>query len=74
VIEPRTSAGRALLARSPDLRDTVLAIEAEASAVDDERLARALIHLWPTRHGRDIAGLNARAIAVAYNTERDSGP
>jgi hypothetical protein len=68
--EPKTKAGRELIARSPDLRDAILAIEAEASAaIDDERLARALVRLWPTRHGRDMAGLNARAIAVAYNTE-----
>jgi hypothetical protein len=69
--EPKTKTGRDLAARHPDLIDEIAAIEAEASAsIDDERLARALVRLWPTRHGRDMAGLNARAIAVAYNTER----
>jgi hypothetical protein len=69
--EPKTKAGRELAASHPDLIDAIAAIEAEASgAIDDERLARALVRLWPTRHGRDMAGLNARAIAVAYNTER----
>jgi hypothetical protein len=69
--EPKTKAGRDLAARHPDLIDEIAAIEAEASAaIDDERLARALVRLWPTRHGRDVAGLNARAIAVAYNAER----
>jgi hypothetical protein len=72
--EPKTKAGRELVARSPDLRHAILAIEAEASAaIDDERLARALVRLWPTRHGRDLAGLNARAIAVAYNLEPREG-
>jgi hypothetical protein len=73
VTEPRTTAGRELLARVPELREAIIAIELEASAgaaIDDERLARALVRLWPTRHGRQLAGLNARAIAVAYNTER----
>jgi hypothetical protein len=57
--EPRTKAGRALLAarpietettsgrtlRSPDkvLRKAILAIEAEASRIDVERLARAFV-------------------------------
>jgi len=69
--EPKTRAGRDLASRHPDLIDDIATIEAEASvAIDDERLARALVRLWPTRHGRQIAGLNARAIAVAYNTER----
>jgi len=69
--EPKTKAGRDLASRHPDLIDDIATIEAEASvAIDDERLARALVRLWPTRHGRQIAGLNARAIAVAYNTER----
>jgi hypothetical protein len=68
--EPKTRIGRDLASRHPDLIDDIAAIEAEASAaIDDERLARALMRLWPTRHGRGMAGLNARAIAVAYNTE-----
>jgi hypothetical protein len=69
--EPKTKAGRDLASRHPDLIEDIAAIEAESSAaIDDERLARALVRLWPTRHGRDMAGLNARAIAVAYNAER----
>jgi hypothetical protein len=71
--EPKTKAGRELAASHPDLIGDIAAIEAEASAgIDDERLARALVRLWPTRHGRQLAGLNARAIAVAYNTEREA--
>jgi hypothetical protein len=66
---PRTRTGRELVERVPELRDAVLAIEAQASQMDDERLARALVRLWPTRHGRDVAGYNARAIATAYNIE-----
>jgi hypothetical protein len=70
VVEPKTKTGRDLASRHPDLIHDIAAIEAEASAaIDDERLARALVRLWPTRHGRDMAGLNARAIAVAYNSE-----
>jgi len=69
--EPKTKAGRDLASRHPDLIDDITAVEAEASsAIDDERLARALVRLWPTRHGRDAAGNTARAIAVAYNLER----
>jgi hypothetical protein len=69
--EPKTKTGRDLGSRHPDLIDEIVAVEAEASAaIDDERLARALVRLWPTRHGRQLAGLNARAIAVAYNAER----
>ena len=68
--EPKTKTGRDLASRRPDLIDEIAAIEKEASAaIDDERLARALVRLWPTRHGRQMAGLNARAIAVAYNAE-----
>jgi hypothetical protein len=68
---PMTKAGRDLASRLPDLIDDIAAIDAEASAaIDDERLARALVRLWPTRHGRDAAGNTARAIAVAYNLER----
>jgi hypothetical protein len=70
--EPNTKAGRDLASRHPDLIDDIAAIEAEALAlapIDDERLARALVRLWPTRHGRNVAGYNARAIATAYNVE-----
>ncbi len=66
---PRTKAGQDLAQRHPELTDAIAAIELEASTVDDERLARALVRLWPTRHGRDAAGNTARAIAVAYNIE-----
>jgi hypothetical protein len=72
VTEPITRAGRELVERMPELRDAVLAIEADASHMDDERLARALVRLWPTRHGRNVAGYNARAIAAAYNLEPSS--
>ena len=74
--ESKTKAGRDLASRQPDLIDEIAAIEAEACAaaeIDDERLARALVRLWPTRHGRQLAGLNARAIAVAYNAEPREG-
>jgi hypothetical protein len=66
---PRTNKGRALAECHPELADEIAAIELEASALDDERLARALVRLWPTRHGRNVAGYNARAIATAYNIE-----
>jgi hypothetical protein len=66
---PKTTKGRELAERHPDLAGEIAAIEAEASMVDDERLARALVRLWPTRHGRNVAGYNARAIATAYNLE-----
>jgi hypothetical protein len=70
--DPTTKAGRDLAARQPELLDDIVAIEAEAAAsatIDDDRLARALVRLWPTRHGRNVAGYNARAIATAYNLE-----
>ena len=70
--DPRTKAGRDLAARHPGLADEIAAVEAEAAAsgtIDDDRLARALVRLWPTRHGRNVAGYNARAIATAYNLE-----
>ena len=68
--KPKTKAGRDLASRYPDLAGDIAAIEAEASgAIDDVRLARALVRLWPTRHGRNVAGYNARAIATAYNAE-----
>jgi hypothetical protein len=70
--DPKTTAGRDLAARLPELLDDIVAIEAEAAAsgpIDDDRLARALVRLWPTRHGRNVAGYNARAIATAYNLE-----
>jgi hypothetical protein len=67
--EPNTTAGRALVERSPDLRDAVLAIEAEA-AIDERRLAHAIARLWPSRRARETAESNARAIVVAYNAER----
>jgi hypothetical protein len=66
---PKTKAGRDLATRHPELAGEIAAVELEASAVDDQRLARALIRLWPTRHGRNVAGYNARAIATAYNVE-----
>jgi hypothetical protein len=75
VAEPKTKAGRDLVERSPELRDAILAIEAEASAsgIDEERLARAVARLWPSRRARETASSNARAIVVAYNAERDRG-
>jgi hypothetical protein len=71
---PNTKAGQELVARHPELAADIAAIELEASALDDDRLARALIRLWPTRHGRNVAGYNARAIATAYNLEPPSEP
>jgi hypothetical protein len=78
VVQPRTKPGRDLVERSPELRDAVLAIEAEASAmggaaIDEERLAQAVARLWPSRRARQAAESNARAIVVAYNAERDQG-
>jgi hypothetical protein len=73
VTEPRTTAGRQLLARAPELREAIIAIESEAAtsgAVDEERLARAIARLWPSRRARDAAAGNARAIVAAYNAER----
>lgn len=69
--EPKTKAGRELLERHPELHDPILAIEAEASGagIDEERLARAIARLWPSRRARDAAGSNARAIVVAYKAE-----
>jgi hypothetical protein len=69
-VQPKTKAGRDLAERSPELRDVILAIEAEA-AIDEERLARAVARLWPSRRAREAASSNARAIVVAYNAERD---
>jgi hypothetical protein len=66
--ELKTKAGRDLVERLPELRDAVLAIEAEA-AIDEQRLARAIARLWPSRRARDAAVGNARAIVVAYNNE-----
>jgi hypothetical protein len=76
--EPKTNVGRGLVARAPELRETVLAIEAEASAmgaatIDEERLARAIARLWPSRRARQAAEPNARAIVAAYNAERPRG-
>ena len=71
--EPTTKAGRDLVERAPELRDAVVAIESEAAtsgAVDEERLARAIARLWPSRRARDAAAGNARAIVAAYNAER----
>ena len=73
--EPKTNEGRSLVARAPELRETVLAIEAEASAmgaakIDEERLARAIARLWPSRRARQAAESNARAVVAAYNAER----
>jgi membrane peptidoglycan carboxypeptidase len=74
MVQPKTKAGRDLVARSPELRDAVLAIEAEAmtspGGIDEERLGRAIARLWPSRRARDAAGGNARAIVVAYNAEQ----
>jgi hypothetical protein len=70
--EPKTSAGRDLLARAPELRDAILAIEAEA-AIDEQRLARAIARLWPSRRARDTAETNARAVVAAYKVERPEG-
>jgi hypothetical protein len=67
--EPRTKGGRDLVARNPELRDTVLAIETEA-AIDEERLARAIARLWPSRRARETAASNARAVVAAYKVER----
>jgi hypothetical protein len=67
--EPKTKAGRDLVERSPELRDAVLAIEAEA-AIDEERLARAIARLWPSRRARAAAESNARAVVAAYKVER----
>jgi hypothetical protein len=72
-VEPKTDAGRALLARSPELRQAILAIEAEAGAIDEDRLGRAIARLWPSRRARNAAEGNARAIVVAYNAEPREG-
>jgi hypothetical protein len=72
--EPKTNEGRSLVARAPELRETILAIEAQASAaIDEERLARAIARLWPSRRARQAAESNARAVVAAYNAERDRG-
>jgi hypothetical protein len=76
MVEPKTTAGRDLVERSPELRDAVVAIEAEGKAmggavIDEERLARAVARLWPSRRARQAAESNARAIVVAYNAERN---
>jgi hypothetical protein len=74
MMEPKTNVGRSLVARVPELRETVLAIEAEASAtIDEERLARAIARLWPSRRARQTAESNARAVVSAYNAERPRG-
>ena len=73
-MEPKTNAGRALLARSPELGEAILAIEAEAGPIDEERLARAIARLWPSRRARQTAESNARAVVVAYNAEPPTEP
>jgi hypothetical protein len=75
--EPKTKAGRDLVERAPELRDAVLAIEAEAlmsaGGIDEKRLARSIARLWPSRRARDAAVGNARAIVAAYNAEPRQG-
>ena len=82
--EPRTAAGRALLAECedmdwPTLPDAILDIEAEARApLDVERLARALYVIWPNDNQWDAQPVwfreKAEAIAREYAALEEPTP